>query len=78
MDAEKLRNESSLIAGDGMISVTAAAADAIGISPGALAGELLNDRAQMYAHVQGLLCWSVPDLNDIERDYDGGLILVSS
>ncbi|WP_234745362.1 site-specific integrase [Burkholderia sp. WTPI3] len=74
MDAEKLRNESPLIAGDGMISVTAAA-DAIGISPGALAGELLNDRAQVYAHVQGLPCWSVPDLNEIERDYDGGLIL---
>ncbi|MBU9558964.1 site-specific integrase [Burkholderia multivorans] len=74
MDAEKLRNESPLITGDGMISVTAAA-DAIGISPGALAGELLNDRAQVYAHVQGLPCWSVPDLNEIERDYDGGLIL---
>lgn len=74
MDAEKLRNESPLITGDGMISVTAAA-DAIGISPGALAGELLNDRAQVYAHVQSLPCWSVPDLNEIERDYDGGLIL---
>jgi hypothetical protein len=74
MDAEKLKNESPLIAGDGIISI-AAAADAIGISPGALAGELLNDRAQIYTHVQGLPCWSVADLNDIERDYDGGLIL---
>ncbi|ONB63068.1 integrase [Burkholderia pseudomallei] len=74
MDAEKLRNESPLIAGDGMISITAAA-DAIGISPGALAGELLNDRAQVYTHVQGLRGWAVPDLNDIERDYDGGLVL---
>lgn len=74
MDAEKLRNESPLIAGDGMISVTAAA-DAIGISPGALAGELLNDRAQVYTHVQGLAAWAVPDLDDIERDYGGGLIL---
>jgi hypothetical protein len=74
MDAEKLRYDSPLITGDGMICVTAAA-DAIGISPGALAGDLLNDRAQVYAHVQGLPCWSVPDLNDIEHDYDGGLIL---
>lgn len=74
MDAEKLRNESPLIAGDGMISITAAA-DAIGISPGALAGELLNDRAQVYTHVQGLRGWAVPDLNEIERDYDGGLVL---
>lgn len=74
MDAEKLRNESPLIAGDGMISITAAA-EAIGISPGALAGELLNDRAQVYTHVQGLRGWAVPDLNDIERDYHGGLIL---
>ena len=74
MDAEKLRNESPLIAGDGMISVTAAA-DAIGITPDALAGELLNDRAQVYTHVQGLTGWAVPDLNDIDRDYDGGLIL---
>ncbi|WP_320338928.1 site-specific integrase [Burkholderia seminalis] len=74
MDAEKLRNESPLIAGDGMISITAAA-DAIGISPDALAGELLNDRAQVYTHVQGLRGWAVPDLNDIERDYDGGLVL---
>lgn len=74
MDAEKLRNESPLIAGDGMISVTTAA-DAIGISPDALAGELLNDRAQVYTHVQGLPGWAVPDLNDIDRDYDGGLIL---
>ncbi|WP_232428406.1 hypothetical protein [Burkholderia ubonensis] len=57
-----------------MISVTAAA-DAIGISPGALAGELLNDRAQVYTHVQGLPGWAVPDLNDIERDYGSGLIL---
>ncbi|WP_244108627.1 DUF6538 domain-containing protein [Burkholderia anthina] len=74
MDAEKLRNESPLIAGDGMISITAAA-EAIGISPGALAGELLNDRAQVYTHVQGLRGWAAPDLNDIERDYGGGLIL---
>lgn len=74
MDAEKLRNESPLIVGDGMISVTAAA-DAIGISPSALAGELLNDRAQVYTHVQGLPGWAVPDLDDIERDYGGGLIL---
>lgn len=74
MDAEKLRNESPLIAGDGMISITAAA-EAIGISPGALAGELLNDGAQVYTHVQGLRGWTVPDLNDIERDYGGGLIL---
>ncbi|SAK06894.1 recombinase family protein [Burkholderia multivorans] len=74
MDAEKLRNESPLIAGDGMISIMAAA-DAIGISPGALAGELLNDRAQVYTHVQRLRGWAVPDLNDIERDYNGGLIL---
>ncbi|WP_232441373.1 DUF6538 domain-containing protein [Burkholderia ubonensis] len=74
MDAEKLRKESPLIAGDGMISITAAV-DAIGISPGALAGELLNDRAQVYTHVQDLPGWAVPDLDDIERDYGGGLIL---
>ncbi|MFM0406849.1 site-specific integrase [Paraburkholderia dipogonis] len=74
MDAEKLRTESPLLAGDGMISLVEAA-DAIGISPRALAGELLNDRAHAYAHVHGLPCWKVPDLSDIERDHDGSFIL---
>lgn len=73
MDAEKLRNESPLIAGHGMIPV-AEAADAVGVSPSALAGELLNERAELYAHINARRCWIVPNLADIDRDYDGAFI----
>jgi integrase len=73
MDTEKLRNESPLLAGDGMISVIEAA-DAIGLSHSALAGELLSDRAQAYIYVHARRCWVVPNLNDIDRDDDGTFI----
>ncbi|WP_322046955.1 site-specific integrase [Paraburkholderia sp. J67] len=74
MDTERLRHENPLLIGDGMIALTEAAAS-IGISTAALAGELLADRAHAYAHVQGLRCWTVPDLDDVERDHDGPFVL---
>lgn len=63
-----------VLSGYGMISVEEGA-DAIGISARALAGELLNDRAKLFIHAQALPCWKVPDLYEIERDFDGAFIL---
>ncbi|SAK48320.1 integrase family protein [Caballeronia calidae] len=74
MDIERLRHENPLLVGDGMIALTEAAAS-IGISPGALAGELVSDRARAFARVQRLRCWTVPDLDAVERDYDGSFVL---
>jgi integrase len=74
MDTERLRHENPLLVGEGMIALTEAAAS-IGISTTALAGELLADRARAYTRVQGLRCWTVPDLDDIERDHDGAFVL---
>jgi len=74
LDIDKLRMANPLLAGDGMISIVEAAS-AIGISPKALAGELLNDRAPAFTSVQALPCWKVPDLNAIERDHDGTFVL---
>ncbi len=63
-----------VLSGYGMISVEEGA-DAIGISARALAGELLNDRAKLFIHAQALPCWKVPDLYEIDRDFDGAFIL---
>lgn len=57
-----------------MISIEEGA-NAIGISPRALAGELLNDRAKLFIHAQALPCWKVSDLYEIDRDFDGAFIL---
>lgn len=73
MDVEKLKTESPLLAGQGIISIIEAA-NAVGLSPAALAGELLNDRAPAYAHVPDQRCWIVPNLSDIDRDYDGAFV----
>ncbi|MDR5811196.1 site-specific integrase [Caballeronia sp. LZ019] len=74
MDTEKLRHESPLLVGEGTIDLAEAAAS-VGISSAALAGELLSDGTRAFARVQALRCWTVPDLDDVERDYDGSFVL---
>lgn len=74
LDIEKLATANPLLKGDGLISIPEAA-KAIGLSSGALLGELLHDRATIYTHARNWKGWSVSDLDDICRDYDGAFIL---
>lgn len=73
LDIEKLRAENPLIDGAGMIPVVDAART-IGMPPGLLANELLNDGAQVFMHFHGQPCWRVPVLNDLDRDFGGEFI----
>ncbi|HDR8964371.1 TPA: site-specific integrase [Burkholderia vietnamiensis] len=73
LDIEKLRAENPLLDGAGMIPIVDAART-IGIEPGLLANELLNDGAQVFTHLHGQSCWWVPVLNDLDRDFGGEFI----
>lgn len=73
LDIEKLRAENPLLDGAGMIPVVDAART-IGMEPGLLANELLNDGAQVFTHLHGQPCWRVPVLNDLDRDFGGEFI----
>ncbi|MDN7856736.1 site-specific integrase [Burkholderia cepacia] len=73
LDIEKLRAENPLLDGAGMIPLVDAAR-IIGIEPGLLANELLNDGAQVFTHLHGQPCWRVPVLNDLDRDFGGEFI----
>jgi integrase len=74
LDIEKLATANPLLKGDGLISIPEAA-KAIGLSASALLGELLHDRATVYAQARNWKGWSVSNLDDICRDYDGAFIL---
>lgn len=73
LDIEKLRAENPLLDGAGMIRIVDAAMT-IGMEPGLLANELLNDGAQAFTHLHGHPCWRVPVLNDLDRDFGGEFI----
>ncbi len=73
LDIEKLRAENPLLDGAGMIPVVDAART-IGMEPGLLANELLNDGAQVFTHLHGQPCWRVAILNDLDRDFGGEFI----
>nr|WP_230972129.1 site-specific integrase [Burkholderia vietnamiensis] len=73
LDIEKLRAENPLLDGAGMIPIVDAART-IGMEPGLLANELLNDAAQVFTHLHGQPCWRVPVLNDLDRDFGGEFI----
>lgn len=73
LDIEKLRAENPLLDGAGMIPVVDAART-IGMEPGLLANELLNDGAQVFTHLHGQPCWRVLVLNDLDRDFGGEFI----
>lgn len=73
LDIEKLRAENPLLDGAGMIPIVDAART-IGMEPGLLANELLNDGAQVFTHLHGQPCWRVPVLNDLDRDFGGEFI----
>lgn len=73
LDVEKLVTASPLLHGGGLISVCEAART-IGLSDRSLLGELLNDRARIYTQAQGWFGCRVPNLDDIERDYDSTFI----
>jgi integrase len=62
-----------LLAGDGLISIVEGAR-AVGVTTGLLLGELLNDRAPIYAFGKNWKGWHVPDLNEIDRDHDGTFV----
>lgn len=66
LDIEKLRAENPLLDGAGMIPVVDAART-IGMEPGLLANELLNDGAQVFTHLHGQPCWRMPVVNDLDR-----------
>lgn len=74
LDIEKLASASPLLKGDGLISLPEAA-KAIGLSVGALLGELLHDRAAIYIQARNWKGWSISNLDDVCRDYDGSFIL---
>lgn len=73
LDIEKLRAENPLLDGAGMIPVVDAAGT-IGMEPGLLANELLNDGAHVFTHLHGQSCWRVPVLDDLDRDFGGEFI----
>lgn len=73
LDIEKLRAESPLLDGEGMIPIVEAART-IGMRPELLANELLNDGAHVFTHLHGQSCWRVPVLNDLDRDFGGEFI----
>lgn len=63
-----------LFLGDGLIPIVEAAR-VIGIAPGLLLSELSNDRAPIYVQAQNWKGWHIPDIGDVERDYDGSFVL---
>lgn len=75
LDLEKLSAGSPLLLGEGLIPIEEAAR-AIGLTPGSLLGEMRNERTSVYVQAQAWQGWQVPDLNAIERDYEGsGFVL---
>lgn len=73
LDIEKLRAENRLLDGAGMIPVMDAART-IGMEPGLLANELLNDGTQVFTHLHGQPSWRVLVLNDLDRDFGGEFV----
>lgn len=73
LNIEKLSAQSPLLLGEGVVPIVEAAR-AIGLAPGALLTEMLNARVAVYAHVQHWAGWQVPNLDVVERDYDGTFV----
>ena len=75
LDLEKLSAGSPLLLGEGLIPIDEAAR-AIGLTAGSLLGEMRNGRIPIFIQAQAWQGWQVPDLDAIERDYDGsGFVL---
>lgn len=73
LDIERLTTVTPLLKGEGLISIIEAAR-VIGITEGELLSELLNDRTKVFVHALSWFGCVVPDLDEIERDYDGAFI----
>lgn len=63
-----------LLAGDGLIPLTEAAR-IVGVPLRMLLGELLNDRAPIYAHARNWNGWQVSDIGEIDREDNGTFVL---
>lgn len=74
IDRAKLESANPLLLSGGLMSLSDAAS-AIGIPLTALLTELFNDRASLFVQAQDWPGWWVPDIHDIERDYDGTFVI---
>ncbi len=70
MDVLKLETGSPLLGGDGFIPLDRAA-DAIGMTAPELAAEAANQNEYLHVFADGWACAVVPDMRDLELDYDG-------
>lgn len=74
LDLERLTTSSPLLSGEGLIPLIEAA-KAIGMGTEALLGELRGEGADLFTQSQHWRGWRIPDIGDIERDFDGSFIL---
>lgn len=74
MDVLQLDAGSPLLAGDGFLSL-GAAARAIGLTVPELTTEAANLGEDLHVFAEGWTCWVVSDVREVERDHDGAFIL---
>lgn len=74
LDIQRLTSAGPLLHGDGLISITEAAA-ALGLSVGALLSELRNAHAELFVQATHWQGWLVADLHEVERDHEGTFVL---
>ena len=74
LDIQRLASAGALLHGEGLISIPDAAG-AMGLSVGALLSELRNTGAELITQANHWQGWSVADLWEVERDYDGTFIV---
>ncbi|MGT2505924.1 hypothetical protein [Cupriavidus basilensis] len=74
MDVLKLDAGSPLLGGDGFLSLDRAAA-AIGLTAPELAAEAANQGEDLYVFADSWQCAVVNDIRELDRDYDGAVML---
>jgi hypothetical protein len=74
MDVLKLEAGSPLLGGSGFLPLDTAA-QAIGMTLPALATEAANQGEDLHAYADGWHCAIVADVRQVERDFDGSLLL---
>jgi len=74
LDIQRLASAGALLNGEGLISIPEAAG-ALGMSVNTLLSELRNAGAELFTQAKHWQGWSIADLWDVERDYDGTFVL---
>lgn len=74
MDVLQLEAGSPLLGGDGFLPLDVAA-NAVGLTAPALAGEAASLGEDLHVFADGWTCWVVPDIREVERDHDGTIML---